>query len=248
MFFNDLSQIPTLTRKTGFSIFVVDQSAIAPDTSSPKTTRKTAKAADASSPARFFPELQTFIVPTKSDTQKVGIAEVRLVIDHCKSHQTADHFVVFENALALTADSQDAMLKLLEEPHENYHFVIFTSDLSPLLDTILSRANIFIQSHPNILQSPPVVDQTTLDFAKRLLSAKPRDLLPLADEIASPKTSKDPRKTALTITTTAIELAYKYYFSTKNPAFIKKLPNLLKLDQSLKGNGNVKLHLVADLL
>ncbi len=259
MFFDDLSQIPELARKTGFSILVVNQSLLEPiptkDKKSKSTATSTSRAHSANnplksdqSPAHRFPELQTYVVPPKADNNIIGIDEIRLLIDHCKIRQPSDYFIVFENASALTDTSQDAMLKLFEEPHQNYHFVIFTSDLSLLLETILSRASIFIHCQRNYLQTPPAVDQATLDLAKRLLSTGPRDLNAFATEITSKKFTKDPRKTALAITTTAIELAYKYYFSTRKPAFLKKLSSLLTLEQNLEKNGNVKLHLVADLL
>lgn len=238
MFFDSLDQIPILAKKTSFSIFVVDSSVIIPN-----SNLKTAK-----TPKDFFGKLQTFVAPVKSDTGKIGIDEVREIIDHCRIKQTTAHFIVIKNAFTLTAESQDALLKLLEEPKTHYHFVIFTTELGPLLDTVRSRANIFIQKHPNTLKNPPAVDADTLKYAKKLLAVPPRNAPSLVEELTNPKLFKKPRESIRLITATAIELAYKSYFITKKPAFIKKIPALLAIERNLKGNGNIRLQLMANLI
>lgn len=237
MFFDDLEQIAELAGRTGFAIFVVEQGVIKPN-----SNLKTAK-----TPKDFFPKLRTFVAPLKPENGRIGIDEVREVIDHCKTRQTEDYFIVVEDAATLTAESQDALLKLLEEPREFYHFVIFTTELGPLLETVRSRANIFVQRHRDAVQAPPAVDKETLAYAKRLLTASPRDLPSLAEELTNPKLFKKPREPILLIAATAIELAYKSYFITKRPAFIAKIPGLLQLERNLKGNGNIKLQIVACL-
>ena len=238
MFFADLGQIPDLAEKTGFSIFIVEKSVI-----KPLSNLKTAK-----TPKDFFDPAATFVVPVKPDTGKIGIDEVRTTIEHCHIKQPAPHFVIIENANSLTAESQDALLKILEEPKTNYHFVVFATTLEKILETVRSRASIFVEKHENDLETPPAVPKETLDYAKKLLAATPRSAISLAEELTNPKLFKKPREEILTITRTAIELAYKSYFITKNDAFIKKLPRLLKLEENLRGNGNLKLQLVASIV
>ena len=238
MFFDDLTKIEELARNTGFAIFVVDQSVIAPN-----SNLKTAK-----TPKDFFEAKRTFVAPTKPDTGKIGIDEVREIIEYCRSKQSEDCFVIIENASTLTAESQDALLKILEEPKEHYHFAIFTTDLGPLLETVRSRASIFVQKHLNSTTTPPAISKETLDYAKKLLAATPRTVIPLVEELTGPKFSKKPREPIIEIVQTAIELAYKSYFITKNPAFIAKISKLLRLERNLKGNGNLKLQLIANLI
>ena len=85
-------------------------------------------------------------------------------------------------------------------------------------------------------------------YAKRIISAKNSDLPNLIKDLSNEKDfKKDARFTSLQITETAIEILYKSYFATKNPAFLKKLPKLLTLHDNLKQNGHIKLHLIADL-
>ena len=238
MFFDELSQIEKLATKTGFSIFVVDQTVI-----KPRSNLKTAP-----TPKDFFPKLRTFVAPTKSDTGKIGIDEVRETIEHCKNKQTSDYFIIIEDAATLSPVSQDALLKLLEEPREHYHFIIFATELGPILETIRSRANIFIQRHQDPIKSPPAVDNDILIYAKKMLTIAPRDVPAFAEELTSPKVFKAPREPVLQITATAIELAYKSYFITKKTAFLERLPGLLSLERNLRGNGNIKLQLVANLI
>jgi len=214
MFFDSLDQISLLAKNSGFAIFVVENDVI-----SPVSNLKTAK-----TPKNFFEQKSVFVAPVKPDTGKIGIDEVRELIDHCKIRQNSPHFVVIENGGALTIESQDALLKLLEEPKENYHFVIFAANLENLLETVRSRASIFIHKSKNITKTPPKVDEETLKYAKKLLTLSPRDVISFEEELTNPKLFKKPREEILKIVQTAIELAYKSYFITKNDAFIAKIP------------------------
>lgn len=237
MFFDDLAQIPELAERVGFAIFVVDKGVI-----SPNSNLKTAK-----TPKDFFLKLQTFVVPVKSENQKIGIDEVRETIEHCKTKQTAEHFVVIEDAGALTAPSQDALLKILEEPREHYHFAIFATSLEGILETVRSRASIFVQRKTEVIKAAPAVDAETLAYAKRLLAVSEREAVALAEELTNTKKFKKPREAILPMVTTAVELAYKSYFITRKQGYIWRMPRLIELEERLKGNGNVKLQIVACL-
>ena len=45
----------------------------------------------------------------------------------------------------------------------------------------------------------------------------------------------------------AIEMLYKTYFITEKQIFVRKIPKFLNLYDNLSKNGNIKLHIVADL-
>ena len=144
--------------------------------------------------------------------------------------------------------AENAFLKLLEEPADNYHFVLFTNSASALLPTILSRGDLYIKRIKNPLNTPVDAPEMAKLYAKRIISAKNSDLPNLIKDLSNEKDfKKDARFTSLQITETAIEILYKSYFATKNPAFLKKLPKLLTLHDNLKQNGHIKLHLIADL-
>ena len=227
MFFDDLKEIQNFAEKSGFSIFVL-----------PKTLTTTIK---------FTAKNLVEIKPNKND--KISVEQIRDVIDLCKVEQQQPFFVIFREAEKLNEQAENAFLKLLEEPKENYHFAFFINDTSALLETILSRGDIYILRSHNQL-SAPLTNQSVefQDYAKRLISAKSAELPKLADNITkNPRIKKDLRENILIIIGLAIEISYKSYFKTGNLGFIKKIPKLLTLEENIRKNGHIKLHLVADL-
>ena len=102
-----------------------------------------------------------------------------------------------------------------------------------------------MQKQPLDLKTISLGDAKAKDLAKRLMVAKPKDLVLLAEEITKPK--KDVRNNALTVLSIAIEMLYKTYFLTNREIFLKKIPKFLTAYDNIAKNGHIKLHLVADL-
>lgn len=219
MFFDDISQIESIVRKTGVSILVV-----------PVGTKLKTKNV-------------LYLEPPK-DKRHISVEQIREFTNFTKNRQSTDWFLVITPADAMNESAQNAFLKNLEEPKDNYHFVLITENPSKLLPTILSRAQTFILKKADSLSSPIETDPKIKDLAKKLLVAKPKDLPDLAATICK---NKDARGYALKITETAIEILYKSYFATNNEVFVKKIPAFIQLYENLSQNGHVKLHLVADL-
>ncbi|MBQ3352415.1 hypothetical protein IJG91_02040 [Candidatus Saccharibacteria bacterium] len=224
MFFSDLESIRNIAEKSGFSIFCVPN----PEEISIKNAFR--------------------IMPGK--TGKITKEQADEMIDICKLKETKSRFIVVENAEAMNENAENAILKLLEEPKENYHIVFLTKEPSALLETVLSRANVYIFRQENALGVPISTSENIKNYAKKLITAKDTQILNITKDIMSEKEYKktgNSRLFTLKIIETAIEILYKSYFKTKNPELLKKLPNFLKLYDNLKQNGNIKLHLVADL-
>ena len=219
MFFNDLSDIQRLAKSSHATIFAVD----------PTTTINLPQAIN---------------ISPRQDKQGITIEQIREIINLSHSKQTAEQFIIIRSAETMGQSAANAFLKLLEEPSNNYHYILLTTEPHALLPTILSRASLFFPRVQNSLSQKPAASAEVIATAKRLLAATPTDLPHLADELAKPK---DSRKETLEIVATAIELAYKSYFATKNPNFLKKIPKLINLHQNLAGGGLLKLHIVADL-
>lgn len=59
-------------------------------------------------------------------------------------------FIIIFNAEEMTRESANAFLKTLEEPNENMHIILVTSQKDALLDTILSRTQLFYFHTPTI--------------------------------------------------------------------------------------------------
>lgn len=88
--------------------------------------------------------ISKFDVDTLESEKAVGIGDIRLLqkrvfLKPLKSEQKA---VILEAFQGMTIDSQNAFLKLLEEPPNNTIIIVLVNSLDFLLPTILSRCNI----------------------------------------------------------------------------------------------------------
>lgn len=160
--------------------------------------------------------------------------------------QTSSRFVIIRPADKMGEEAENAILKNLEEPKNNVHFVLVTKMPSKLLTTILSRAALYIWRGVLVSTNEVKASEKDKNLAKRLLVATSKELPVLADELAVKKDGT--REYVLSVLSVAIEMAYKSYFMTNKQVFLNKLPNLLKAYDNISRNGHIKLHLVADLI
>ncbi len=226
MFFEDVQKIPSFISRSGFSIIALKSDY----------------------------NLENYINPKKSyvlspdEDHKIKVEKVRELFDLCATHQESDYYIVIDHAEALNEQAENAILKLLEEPKENYHFVLFVKEPTVLLPTILSRANIYIERVKNPEEKPVQASNDIKFYAKRIITAKDSDLTKIYDDISKEKTfKKNSRLYMQTIIDSAIEISYKSFFKTNKLTFIKKIESLLCLQENLKQNGHIKLHFIADL-
>ena len=179
-----------------------------------------------------------------------GIEQIREVIDMTVSKATTPRYFIFKDAEMLRPEAQNAALKLLEEPKENYHFVLQTSSPEALLPTIRSRAPIYAPICLNTLETPPEAEKEVFELAKRLLVADTAGIIDISEEINKKKFKETAMKREFTLNVikTTIELAEKSYFKTENEAFTKKINGLIIAYKNIKDNGNLRLQLVANLV
>jgi len=81
-------------------------------------------------------QLVTYIVPEKG---LISIDRVRKLYEQTRSIQQTKRCIIIDDADTMSHDAQNALLKLLEEPVENVHFILTTHYPSRLLETIRSR-------------------------------------------------------------------------------------------------------------
>ena len=218
MFFDNVSQIQMIAAKCGTAVFVV--------------------------PDELKVEIPGALVLQPEEKTVITIEQVRQMMERLELKQSQDLFVVIRPAEKMQSEAANAFLKSLEEPGDNVHFVLVTGRPSMLLSTILSRAAIYylrVQDDQSIH-----ADAKKKDLAKRLMVAKPNEIVGLAEEIAKKKDGV--RNYALEVVGTAIEMLYKSYYITGNRAFVKRLPKFLTLYESLMQNGHIKLQIVANLI
>lgn len=220
MYFDDVSQIPKIAAKTGCSVFVV------PETVEVKIPRA--------------------LILQPEEKSVITIEQVREVTGRLNTRQLKDQFVIVRPADKMGLDSANAFLKNLEEPGDKIHYVLVTDAASQILPTILSRAAIYILRQPSMIDAEFQADEKVKLVAKRLIAAKPGELVELAEEITKKK--EGVRAYALLVLGVAIEMLYKSYYITKKEAFVWKIPKFLDAYEAISENGHVKLHLVSDLL
>lgn len=220
MFFEKLEDIEKIASRAGCSIFVV-----------PDDTKIEIKNA--------------FILKPEQKTT-ITIDQVREILGQLMVKQTNQQFALIRPADKLGEEAENAILKNLEEPKDNVHFLLITEKPSKLLPTILSRAQMYILKSTKTNLSEISADEKTKQLAKRLIVAKSSDLVSLAEELTKKKDGV--REYVLNVLAVTIEMIYKSYFKTGNSVFLAKIPKFLKAYENISKNGHIKLHLVADLL
>ncbi|MBO7132493.1 hypothetical protein J6V85_04565 [Candidatus Saccharibacteria bacterium] len=217
MYFNDLGQITEICLKTNCAIFVI--------------------------PDSFEVSIPQAILLKPEEKSVITVEQVREIIGQVSTKQLSDQFIIIRPAEKLSEVAANAFLKNLEEPNDKIHYLLITDSPSSLLPTVLSRARVYFWRSE--LKEDLDADEKDKVLAKRLITAKPADLITIAEEITAKKNGT--RAEALRIVGLAIEMLYKSYFITEKEVFIKKLPAFLGLYENILQNGHLKLHLVADL-
>ena len=219
MFFEQTSEIAAIARKVGTSVFVV--------------------------PKDVSVEIKNAIILKPEDKSIITIEQVRNVLGQISTRQTSDIFVVIRPADIMGEAAANAFLKSLEEPREKVHFVLITDSPSQILPTIMSRAAVYFLRDRQPLDGGIKADEKVKNLAKRLMIAKPSELVDLAEEIGKKKDGV--RTYALKVLGTAIEMLYKSYFITGKEIFVQKLPKFLMAYEGVAKNGHVKLQIVSNL-
>ena len=191
-------------------------------------------------------EIKNAIILQPEEKTTITIEQVRNVIGALNMRQITDQYVIVRPADALGEEAANAFLKSLEEPKDKVHFILITDAPSRLLPTILSRAAVYFLRQSDMLSGEIKADEKIKGLAKKLMVAKPSELVGLAEEISKKKDGV--RAYALEILGVVIEMLYKSYFITGKEVFIKKIPKFLAAYENIERNGHIKLHLVADLI
>lgn len=218
MYFDSTADILEISKKTGCAVFVL------PDIKDIN--------------------IENALVIEPDDKTVITVEQVRGVIGSVSNRQITDRYIIIRPADKLSEVAANAFLKNLEEPNEKVHYILVTSNFSKLLPTILSRSAIyFLREGWSCEQINANQEEKAL--AKKLIAAKGKELLAVAEEISAKK--RGVREYALRVVAISIEILYKSYFLTGKDIFIKKLAKFIKLYNDLGQNGHIKLHFVADL-
>lgn len=111
------------------------------------------------------PQLVTRITPEKG---LISIDRVRQLYEQTRSIQHTKRCIVIDDADAMSHDAQNALLKLLEEPVENVHFILTTHHEMQLLATIKSRAQLLPLLPITGPQSKKLLEGHSMDQTQQL--------------------------------------------------------------------------------
>jgi len=110
-----------------------------------------------------------------------GIDDIRELKEavHTMPYESEQKVYIIDEVHMLTKEAFNALLKTLEEPPAHVVFILATTEVEKLLDTILSRCQVFTMRSP----SRAVLAETVRDVAKKegfTLSADAADLIAIA--------------------------------------------------------------------
>lgn len=117
----------------------------------------------------------------------ISIERVRGLYADTRSIQHDHRCIIIDDADTMSPDAQNALLKLLEEPTNNTHFILTTHAASRLLATIRSRVQEINMQPITAAQSQELLAPYGLDAAKQaqilfLASGLPAELVRLATD------------------------------------------------------------------
>lgn len=215
-------------------------------------------------------QLVTTLEPEKG---LISIERVRALYEQTRSVQQSRRVIVIDDADTMSRDAQNSLLKLLEEPAKNVHFILTSHAPERLLQTIRSRMQIVgvravSQEQSSALISSYDLDPTRARQALFLGAGKPAELIRLAsdDEHFAEQAGfvTDARAFLQSNTYDRLVLLKKYSERTSALAFISMCMKLLKFNlikqrhyasaelipvletaaRRIEANGHVRTHLM----
>ncbi|MDR0397663.1 MAG: DNA polymerase III subunit [Candidatus Nomurabacteria bacterium] len=259
-----LEQLPKITAKTHFAIFVLPRRYGINEVRAVLAAKNT-----------------LFLEPKVHEKQKTAIINVDDIAELervTRTKQKNSLSIVLLSTETMGEAPQNKFLKLLEEPGSNIHFVFITENPSNLLPTVLSRGQVYhikklsradslklaknlnpkletlalqqimflASGLPGEIKKLATNDKYLAEraelvaHAKTLLQGGDEDILLLANQL------KDHRVQAIEIIDLAVVIAKEIL--KKNPGFLEKLSALETTYEQLSSNANIRLAVAANLL
>ena len=118
----------------------------------------------------------------------IGVDDIEPVIGYSKHKLKNRIVIIFEDAHTMNPASQNKLLKLLEEPTKNVHYILSSEHCYDILPTIISRSQIF---HLNkisdtqtdeLLSRFDIIDNNKQSQIKVMASGLPLEIIKLSTE------------------------------------------------------------------
>ena len=188
------------------------------------------------------------VIPTQDKdktTESIKDEDIKKALEITNKKQETDFFVVVERAELLTPASANKLLKSLEEPGENLHYVFLTSNSNLILQTIKSRA--FCYVHNKAPFNPEKIDIKIRAKVKELIQAQPKDLQAIIEPYVKDK--KAGRIKTLEFLHCAAQLCLESYYKTSNKLFLDKAQKATNAYHAINDYaGNVRIQFIANML
>lgn len=188
------------------------------------------------------------VIPTQDKdktTESIKDEDIKKALEITNKKQETDFFVVVERAELLTPASANKLLKSLEEPGKNLHYVFLTSNSNLILQTIKSRAFCYI--HNKAPFNPEKIDIKIRAKVKELIQAQPKDLQAIIEPYVKDK--KAGRIKTLEFLHCAAQLCLESYYKTGNKLFLDKAQKVTNAYHAINDyNGNVRIQFIANML
>lgn len=188
------------------------------------------------------------VVPTQEKdktTESIKDEDIKKALEITNKKQETDFFVVVERAELLTPASANKLLKSLEEPGKNLHYVFLTSNSNLILQTIKSRAFCYI--HNKAPFNPEKIDIKIRAKVKELIQAQPKDLQAIIEPYVKDK--KAGRIKTLEFLHCAAQLCLESYYKTGNKLFLDKAQKATSAYHAINDyTGNVRIQFIANML
>lgn len=211
--------------------------------------------------------------PNQSNTsQGIYIGDIRNLQEIVRSAKRgARTIVVLADAAKMTHQAQNALLKLLEEPRPQLHFVLCTYTPMSLLDTVRSRCQMvtYVDTASSDIEIPAekaaritfmasgvrtemnrlatdsrYFDKKAAQFelAKKFIAGNAYERLVVVKEAGSK------RETALDFINAAVVMYASLLKTRFSPKLRDEVLQLLEVEKAIKQNGNAKLQLLRCVL
>jgi len=143
--------------------------------------------------AGIYGIVPTIIYPEKDeiiDIEKgfIGIDIIRRLYNETKTINVDKRIIIIDYAERMTIQSQNAFLKLLEEPNNNLYFILLSHSTAKLLPTIISRVEnlnvkpITSEQSEYLLESMNIIDKTKRTQLLFMATGLPAELTRLTND------------------------------------------------------------------
>ena len=97
------------------------------------------------------------------DKQTISVEQIRELIIKLRTYAINRRTIIIDSADLMTESSQNALLKILEEPNKNTNFILIVANQKSLLDTIKSRCQTLTLHKTSLVEDRKLLEKYNLD-------------------------------------------------------------------------------------